>query len=616
MKKSVLCCLLAATVSLSACYDQDEQSRNPYALPDNTTSAEVITHDTTYSSPYADIDISYTVSQADSVALASELADAPKTFRNFLYEGCYNDYQITTNLSHDIYCGFVANNQPKHATKTPDYMYSDGWSAARWRHFYVDRCAEYRQLLRAFKFNPQARRYTNQFYITRIYMAFLAQNNTDTYGDMPFDLYAQALLPETNNVPYNTQQQVYDMMLRMLEQAVDSIRPDDNTQYSITDDDICYFGDVYKWLRFANTLRLRMAMRIVNVDPERARQEAVAALSNSYGLMQSNDDNMQTVPRYAPLSMGGEDSGGSENVIAMCSVAYGGECVMSKDLEQLYRNLSAGGTTYTVRQGTGRNATNVEKTIDPRCIVCWYRANMTASTWAAGEESLREDYVGCERGAQAPLIDMGTIRYSTSKTAPKSWGKPLNPDYFLSYERPSVWLSYSESLFLKAEAVLRGWQAPGLNATVEEYFRQGVQASMDYYGIAEADARSYINGLYCLADGTFSSSDRERILETIITQKWLAVFPNGNEGWADFRRCDYPAIALQLTNNSGGDVPQGKHIKRLLYPLSENSNKAFTGDTRLQAVNTQGTRLWWDVSDTNDDSGQRQQPDNFKTTAR
>ena len=328
--------------------------------------------------------------------------------------------------------------------------------------------------------------------------------------------------------------------------------------------------------------------------------------------MRSNADNMQTVPRYAPTEMGGNDSGGDENVLAMCSVAYGGESVMSWDLEQMYRNLSTGGGTYKIKKG--RNGFE-EKTIDPRCLVCWYRAKMTSTSIAAGEESLREDFAGCKRGALAPLIDMGILNYSITRTQPKPASKTLNKDFWFNYARPTVWLGYSESLFLKAEAALRGWKGQDLTMDAEGYFRAGVQASMDYYEIGKEAAQSYISGLKALNDGTFSSGDREKILEAIITQKWMAVFPNGNEGWADFRRTDYPALANQLTNLSGGDVPEGKMIKRLLYPNSESSNKYFNEHDGLKAANTQGTRLWWDVADTNDGSGNRQQPDNFRTTA-
>lgn len=600
---------MACTVS--SCYDLDEMSHNPYEIEDNTGAGGDIDNTEQDNTKYADVNIDFTVSKEDSAILKTALADAPATFRNFLYQGYYNDYQITTNLSHDIYAGYVANNQPKHSLKTPDYSYGDGWSGQRWAHFYNERSSEYRTLLRAYKFNDNPGKYKNMFYITRIYYVFLALANTDTYGAMPFREYAQARIPETNNVKYDTQEEVYDAMFRMLEQAVDSINPNDASQYKIDSDDICYFGDVNKWLRFANTLRLRMALRISNVAPERAKQEAENALNNQYGLMQSNADNMQTVPKYAPIEMGGNDSGGDENALAMCSVAYGGESVMSWDLEQFYRNLSTGGGKYQIK--TGRTGYE-EKTIDPRCLVCWYRAKMTSTSIAAGEESLREDFVGCKRGAQAPDIDMGVLNYSITRTEPKPASKNLNKDYWFNYSRPTVWLGYSESLFLKAEAALRGWKGQDLTMDAEGYFRAGVQASMDYYEIDSSAAQSYIEGLKVLNDGTFASGDNEKILEAIITQKWMAVFPNGNEGWADFRRTDYPALANQLTNVSGGDVPEGKMIKRLRYPNSESSNKYFNEHSELQAANSQGTRLWWDVADTNDANGNRQQPNNFRTT--
>ena len=104
-------------------------------------------------------------------------------------------------------------------------------------------------------------------------------------------------------------------------------------------------------------------------------------------------------------------------------------------------------------------------------------------------------------------------------------------------------------------------------------------------------------------------SDREAQLEQIITQKWIAVYPNGNEGWAEFRRTDYPRYMKTPKggNNSGGEVANGKFIKRLRYPDSEVSNP-----NRPKDVDTQGTRLWWDVADTNDDGGNYVTPNNFR----
>lgn len=69
-----------------------------------------------------------------------------------------------------------------------------------------------------------------------------------------------------------------------------------------------------------------------------------------------------------------------------------------------------------------------------------------------------------------------------------------------------------------------------------------------------------------------SGSDKEKALKEIITQKWISIFPNGNEGWAEFRRTDYPELLNIEENNSDGDVPEGKFIKRIKYPQSESFN--------------------------------------------
>lgn len=600
---------------LTSCYDLDDMSHNPYQMEDTSVSGggEIIPVED--DSKYADINIDYYVTAEDSVACQEDIATLPGTFREFVYQAYYSQYQRATNLTHDVYSGYGAYNQPKHMSSSPRYGYTDGWSAFRWEDFYNSRCQEYRTMLRAMKFNKNPEHYKNQFYKTRIYLAFTMLAHTDTYGDMPFKEYVQAKIPEENNVAYNTQEEIYDAMFRMLEQAVDSIDPNDKNQYNITDDDICYFGDDMKWLRFANTLRLRMALRISNVDPERARQEAENALNNEYGLMTSNDDNMQTVPKYAPVALGGLDSGGDENAIAMCSVAYGGEFVMSWDMEQMYRNLSTGGAEYTIK--TGRTG-SITKTIDPRCLKTWFRANMTSETMASGEDSQREDYVGCHRNAQDEELSMSTIAYSVTKTKPKPDSKELDPEYFFNYCRPHVWLGYSESLFLKAEAALRGWAGKDLTMGVEDYFRAGIQASMDYYHVSADEAKAYIDGVVALNDGTFAA-DKEKQLEAIITHKWMATFPNGNEGWAEYRRTDYPAlegmydVATGRVTNTSGDPILDKHvIKRVLYPNSEASNQYFTSNAELQEKNKQSTRLWWDVDNTNDDNGMRKQYNNFR----
>ena len=133
--KSIIFKTLLASMTLflaTSCYDLDEMNKNPYELPDNSVSGgDTDTGDD--GTKYNDLNLNFEVTKEDSAAYKIDLMAASSTFRNFLYEGYYAEYQITTNLSHDIYAGYVANNQPKHAKSSPDYKYADGWSGKRWK---------------------------------------------------------------------------------------------------------------------------------------------------------------------------------------------------------------------------------------------------------------------------------------------------------------------------------------------------------------------------------------------------------------------------------------------------------------------------------------------------
>lgn len=600
IKSFILASLLAPV--LTGCHDFTELNTDlynpPYVSGEEQPDPDP---DPDPEGKYADLDIHYSISSEDIAQLTDGQSNVGTVFGSLTYEGCYNDYQTTTNLTHDMYSGYIANNNPNFRFNSPNYAYTDGWSANRWSHFYEDRTTrEYAQLLKTFWF-VDYKKYKNAFYITRIYWAFLASMQTDTYGDIPLSAYVQAR-PLEGDAPYDTQEKAYDVIFRLLEQAVDSIQPNACEFKFNPSDDKCYGGDEEKWLRFANTLRLRLALRISNADPDRARQEGEAAMNNAWGLLQSDADNMRTVPRHAPVELGGINDGGQENALAMCSFAYNGDCVLGKDLELIYKGQSSGGTQYEVidiQTGPQR------KTIDPRCAVCWWRPTPLEQL-KNNLELPFTDFTGCHLGSYDINHTESVAMYSVTRTDIRN-SKVLDPKHWFSYSRESVWLSYAELQFLLAEASLRNWSGAGKSP--QQYFEDGIRASMNYYQIPPAEVESYINGLHIYgadAENPFQTNDREGMMEQIITQKWLAVFPNGNEGWAEFRRTDYPRLSNILNNNSE-DVPPGKFIKRILYPYSEKDNP-----NKPESKNRQSIRVWWDVADTNNDSGQRLTPNNFR----
>lgn len=562
-------------LALAACSDFDEMNTNPYEPPYNPGSSA------TDVNPEG-IDIDYELSEADLNALKESETSIGSLFRNLTNEGPYNDYQVTTNLTHDIYAGFMANTSAGFHESSCTYAYKDDWSSKRWNHFYNDRTAnEYAQIIKVCHFVDKEK-YLNEFHVARIYYAFLISMQTDTYGDIPLSYYVKGVLPPTQYISYTSQKDVYDIMFKLLDEAITNIKPDKGLNWGSSgtvNNDRCYGGDINKWLRFANTLRLRLALRISNVDPARAQQEGKKAIESTYGIMESNDDNMRTVPKVASIDLGGEGGGGSENIHALI-FSWGASMVMSKDLEMAYKNES--------------------DNLDPRCEILWWRPTTFADLEAANESD--KDFAGCPIGNLDVQGSEATKKYSPVRCNRliASNFDMLDDNYWFSEARELVWMSYAESRFMLAEAALRNWT----NGSVEQYYLDGIKASMDYYHIAEGKKQAYINGLKNIQ--AVSGSDKEAALKEIITQKWIAIFPNGNEGWAEFRRTDYPELLNIEENNSDGDVPDGKFIKRIKYPQSESFNP-----NRPHSDN-QGTKIWWDVADTNDENGNRVKPNNFR----
>jgi hypothetical protein len=181
-------------------------------------------------------------------------------------------------------------------------------------------------------------------------------------------------------------------------------------------------------------------------------------------------------------------------------------------------------------------------------------------------------------------------------------------------ETEIVWITAAESYFLRAEGALRGWAMGG---TAQDFYEAGITASFEENGIATG-APAYIASTAAPANFTGTNPNAsitapsnvqivwdgapgattEANLERIITQKWLAMYPDGPEGWAEFRRTGYPKLFPTLTNNSGGTVSTTVQVRRVPYPQSEYNNNAAgvqTGISKLGGGDNGGTRLWWDA---------------------
>ncbi|MNY01284.1 Susd and RagB outer membrane lipoprotein [compost metagenome] len=183
----------------------------------------------------------------------------------------------------------------------------------------------------------------------------------------------------------------------------------------------------------------------------------------------------------------------------------------------------------------------------------------------------------------------------------------------------------AESWFLKAEAALRGWSNAG---TAKTNYETGIDRSFEMYGLSSqvtayknnstSKPKAYVDpkaikagennvaiGSPYLSTMTIRWEDGDsnnRKLERIITQKWIAMFPDGDEAWAEYRRTGYPILFPNIVNFSGNTIPSIPGIRRIPYPQREydSNNQSVTAAIQLLGgPDNGGTRLWWDVANKN-----------------
>jgi hypothetical protein len=182
---------------------------------------------------------------------------------------------------------------------------------------------------------------------------------------------------------------------------------------------------------------------------------------------------------------------------------------------------------------------------------------------------------------------------------------------------PMEIMAASESYFLRAEGALRGWNMG--SGTAQTFYEQGITLSFQEKGVAmpagyltnaTSTANPYVDPTNATnnvpAGSTYlnnitiawnSGASFEQNLQRIITQKWLAIYPDGEEAWSDFRRTGYPKLFPVVVNNSGGTISTTAFVKRIPFAADELQNNpkgVATGVTALGGPDNGGTKLWWD----------------------
>ncbi|HRN15643.1 MAG TPA: SusD/RagB family nutrient-binding outer membrane lipoprotein [Xylanibacter oryzae] len=426
----------------------------------------------------------------------------------------------------------------------------------------------------------------------RIYRVYLMSIITDIYGDVPYSEAGKGFISGISNPKYDTQESIYNDFFLELDSAASKF---DATKDKITGD-VIYNGDVNKWKKLANSLRLRFAMRISKVNPEKAQKEFENALQADGGIMSSSSDD--ALIKYMAISF----SFGQE-----AYTDYRGNAMS----QLLFGNDPANNPSYLCSTLFNK----LYNTGDPRTFMiarCYYDGLMSSTSpdnrVDLTDEMISKNIAFKPRDPGAFSWDPWPSGYDSdilkelSKTNPSvssSVAREVEPklaNNFLKGNNPGVVMTSSEVKFLLAEAKLNGWNVGGV--TADDMYRQGVRAAMDFltnnYGCAQVSDDAF--NTYMTNNGIGHTDDQKR--ESINTQAWILHLTNPAECWSNVRRSGYPKLKSPNDYGFGQYLTGGVDIPvRLCYPVLESSyNKSGYDDalSRMGGKDDWHTNVWWD----------------------
>ena len=430
--------------------------------------------------------------------------------------------------------------------------------------------------------------------VLRIYRVYLMSIITDTYGDAPFSEAGLGFLEGKFNPKYDKQEDIYNAFFLELEDAVNKIDP---TKDKVTGD-LIYAGDVTKWQQLANSLRLRFAMRISNVNPTKAQTEFENALAANGGVI--TDASSDALIKYMTIAFSfGQEAYSDYRGNSLSQLLFGNDpannpsYLCSTFFNQLYN--SGDPRTFKISR-------------------CYYDGLMSATS-PDNRVDITQEMI--EKGIDFSPRDPGAYSWEPWPTGYDSdickelavnnpsvtvtMAREVEPklaNNFLKSDNPGVVMTSAEVKFLMAEATVKKWNVG--SALAEDLYKQGVRAAMDFltdnYGCTattDAEFDAFIQN-----KGTFGHTDNQK-LEAINTQAWILHFTNPAECWANVRRSGYPKLKSPAEYGFGQYLTGGTEIPvRLCYPVLESSyNKKSYNEAieRMGGTDNWHSLLWWDT---------------------
>ncbi len=362
---------------------------------------------------------------------------------------------------------------------------------------------------------------------------------TDKYGPFPIG-------GKKDKKAYSSQEEVYKALFKDLDTAIEILKPlvvsnpalNVNAMY-----DNVYGGQFIKWYHFANSLKLRMAIRVRFVAPQLAKVKAEEAVRD--GVILSNDEN--------------------------CAITY----------------VPNGLYKVSVDWGDTRACADIES------YMTGYKDPRMEKYFKNPKDKADRPFVGCLAGADIGNKTIADAKYSAINIDKNARG---------------VWMTASEITFCRAEGALVGWAMGG---TVAELYEKAITLSFEEWGVSSVE--TYLKdgesteANYADVDGGYGKSvpaqstitikwddnaSQEEKLERLITQKWIALFPNGQEGWNEIRRTGYPKV-FPLGQDNGTNLRVANRIPFDSDEKINNPNNYSEAVTLLKGEDNYITKMWW-----------------------
>jgi hypothetical protein len=490
----------------------------------------------------------------DYALVVAQLQEAQKTI--YVYQPAWVT-QLQQNLMGDVYSGYMMPPTPfRGNSNNMTYDLVDGWNVWALNPAYSSTVGSVMNPLS----NVEATTKTQMpdlYAMAKIIKVEAMHRVSDIFGPIMYSKYKTA--SADGGYDYDSQQEAYTNFFKDLAEAIAILTPIRTTTAApaFQKADLVYNGSYAKWLKFANTLRLRLALRIVKADAAKAKTEGEAALANPGGLLSKPEDDFDV------------NIGATDHPLNTINNAWG--------------DIRMGAPMESIMGGYN----------DPR--LSKYFVPATDAAVAGQFKGIR---IGINIDAKSRYQD-----YSKLTTFPNK----------------IQLLTAAEAWFLKAEAAVRGWTGAG---PAQTNYETGIKTSFEQYSLSNAD--TYVNdavskpapyvdpkaitpGQNNIANGSpwlstitikWNAADAdEKKLERIITQKWIAMYPDGQEAWSEFRRTGYPKLFPVVVNNSGGKIATNTFIRRVNIPPDEyltNPKGVQRAVTTLGGPDNGGTRLWWD----------------------